>query len=341
MALFNTPRRLAQFGEMYHQLAGMLTSGITLVQAAELLRDAPPSGAFRQHLCGVIADLKQGSSFAESVAARRGWMPAFDIALLDAGERSGRLDACCQRLSEYYQERARLVRSMMSDLAYPAFLVLLVVVVFPPSALTRLVTQGDVAGFVGPKLALFALFAAAEMVVLFLNHSGRSAGFRAGWEALLHAIPVFGRARRAMALARLSLALEALLNAGVDVLKSWELSAAASGSPALERATTQALRRMASGETPGEAIATTGVFPPKFLSVYRSGELSGRVDQSLQYLHKDFADESSRLFKRMAEWMPRLIFLLVAGLIGYYVVTFWTAYFGGMVDAIDAATQGQ
>ena len=339
--MINTPRRLAQFGEFYHQLAGMLTSGITLIQAAELLRGAPPSGAFRLHLSRVIDDLKQGSTFAEAVAARRGWLPSFDIALLAAGEKSGRLDTCCERLSTYYQERAKLLRSMLSDLAYPAFLVLLVLLIFPPSALTNLVKEGDLGGFLVPKITTLAVFAAAGAVILFLNASGRSPGFRSRWEAGLHAIPVLGRARRSMALARLSLSLEALLNAGVDVLKSWELSAAASGSPALERATGKALVRMAGGETPGEAITTTGVFPPKFLSVYRSGELSGRVDQSLQYLHKDFADESARLYKRLAEWTPRLVFLIVAALIGYYVVTFWVGYFGGMVDAIDAATQGQ
>jgi hypothetical protein len=69
--------------------------------------------------------------------------------------------------------------------------------------------------------------------------------------------------------------------------------------------------------------------------------MSGRLDQSLGYLQKDYADEAGRLYKRMAEWTPRLIFLLIAALIGYFIITFYIGYFGGVVDAIDAATQGQ
>jgi type II secretory pathway component PulF len=137
------------------------------------------------------------------------------------------------------------------------------------------------------------------------------------------------------------MALEALLNAGVNVLKSWELAAAASGSPALARAVGRALPGMASGETPGEAIGQTGVFPGKFVSLYRSGEVSGRIDQSLKYLCQDYTDESSRLFKRIAEWTPRFLFILIAGLIGYFIVTFYLGYFGGMLDALDRATQGE
>jgi type II secretory pathway component PulF len=158
---------------------------------------------------------------------------------------------------------------------------------------------------------------------------------------MLHRLPILGQARRAMALARLTMALEALLNAGVNVLKSWELAAAASGSPALTRAVARALPAMVAGETPGEAIAQTREFPAKFLSLYRSGEISGRIDQSLKYLYQDYTDESARLFRRLAEWTPRLVFLLIAGMIGYFVITFYLGYFGGMLEALDRATQGQ
>jgi type II secretory pathway component PulF len=341
MPLIVTPRRLDAISELYHQLGSMLASGITLVQAVELIRAAPPSGAFRPPLDRALEDLKQGSTFSEALANRRGWLPDFDIALIAAGEKSGRLDACCRRLAGYYKDRARLIRSMLSDLAYPAFVILLVILIFPPNTLANLVWKGDVAGFVMPKLGTLAILGLAELVILVLNHTGRARWFRAAWEELLHAIPVFGRARRAMALARLTLALEALLNAGVNIIEAWPLAAAASGSPALERAVAQARERMIAGETPGEAIARESVFPARFTSLYRSGELSGRLDQSLGYLQSDYADESARLYKRMAEWTPRLVFLIIAAMVGYFVVSFWLQYFGGVLDSLDAATQGR
>lgn len=340
MALLLTPRRLDQFSEFYHQTGAMLGSGLTLIRALELIRDAPPAASFRPRLERVIAELQQGATFSEALSNRRGWLPEFDIALIAAGEQSGRLDACCQRLASYYKDRARLLRAVFADLAYPLFLLLLVLLIFPPGALADLVWKGDVAGYVMPKLQVLAVAALIQLLLLGLNRTGQARGFRRTWEELLHAIPLFGRARRSMALARLTLALEALLNAGVNVLEAWPLAAAASGSPTLEAATARARERMEAGETPSEAIAQEPAFPPRFTSLYRSGELSGRLDQSLAYLHTDFADEAARLYKRLAEWTPRLVFLLIATLVGYYVVSFWLGYFGGVLDSLDAASPG-
>ncbi len=333
MALIVTPRRLDQFSEFYQQVGSMLGSGIPLIRALELIQQAPPAPAFRAPLGKALKDLQQGARFSGALANRRGWLPDFDVALLEAGENSGRLDACCQRLAAYYRDRARLVRSLLGELAYPAFLILLVVLIFPPGALRALVWEGDVAGYVVPKLKLLGAFLLAGLVYLALLRAGQAHWFRATWEELLHTVPVLGRARRAMALARLTLALEALLNAGVNILRAWPLAAAASGSPALEQATAKALRRMQAGETPGETLAGERVFPPQFVSLYRSGELSGRLDQSLNYLHSSYAEESARLYKRLAEWTPRLVFLIIAGLVGYFIVSFWMGYFAGVMNA--------
>ena len=119
------------------------------------------------------------------------------------------------------------------------------------------VWQGDVAGYVIPKLKVFGGLAVLGGIIVALNQTRRAEFWRGVWEWLFHRLPVVGRARRSMA-ARLSMALEALLNAGVNTLQAWELSAAASGSPALRRATRRALRDIGGGATPGEAIASTG-----------------------------------------------------------------------------------
>jgi type II secretory pathway component PulF len=335
MALILTPQRLDQFSELYHQLGAMLASGITLIQALELIRNAPPAASFRPRLNRVLTELQNGATFSEALAAQRGWLPELDVALIAAGEQSGRLDACCQRLAAYYKDRARLARSVLADLAYPAFLLLLVLLIFPPGALANLVWKGEVAAYVMSKLQVLLIVALAQVLLLALSRTGQAPRFRAAWENLLHAIPVFGRARRSMALARLSLALEALLNAGVNALEAWPLAAATSGSPALEQATARARERMVAGETPGEAIAQEPVFPDRFTSLYRSGELSGRLDQSLAYLQADFADEAARLYKRLAEWTPRLVFLLVALLAAWFIVRFWLNYFGAAINRMD------
>ena len=70
--------------------------------------------------------------------------------------------------------------------------------------------------------------------------------------AVLGLVPFLGGGIKAMALARFSLALEALLNAGVDTPKAWSSAAYASGSPMLAREMKSFGSAMERGRTPSE-----------------------------------------------------------------------------------------
>ncbi len=59
------------------------------------------------------------------------WLPSFDLALIEAGEQSGRLDACFKLLALYYSERARMVKQAISDLLYPLFILHMAAFIFP------------------------------------------------------------------------------------------------------------------------------------------------------------------------------------------------------------------
>src|ERR1051326_3573311 len=140
MPLIVTPRQLSQRSELYHQLASLISAGVTLISGLEMVRNSASARSLRKPLASLIEDLKQGSTFSESSRRlSRSWLPTFDLALLEAGENSGRLDLCFRFLADYYGERARLARQVMSDLAYPAFILHFAALIFPVGMLTRLV----------------------------------------------------------------------------------------------------------------------------------------------------------------------------------------------------------
>ena len=142
MPLVLTPRHLTQRAELYQQLASLIAAGVGLISAVEMLRDSPPSRALRQPLAHLVQQLNDGAAFSEALATLgRGWLPAFDVALIEAGQNSGRLDVCFRFLSEYYNERARLARQVLSELMYPVFILHFAILIFPTTMLTRLVWQ--------------------------------------------------------------------------------------------------------------------------------------------------------------------------------------------------------
>lgn len=330
MALIVTPGQLNRRAELYQQLAQLTAAGLGLVGSLEQLHRHPPARSFRVPLQTILDGLAQGYTFAESAARVPDWLPEFDLALVDAGERSGRLDVCFRALAGFYHERARLIKQMIGQMIYPvvmihvAAFVFLIVLPFAQAGLNF--DAGLVWLFIRALLILSPLYLGTALLI-FVLQSQHGEVWRGWVEQLLRPIPILGPARRELALARLAMALEALLSAGVDIIAAWELAAAVSGSPALRRTVRAWRANVHAGQTPAEAVSASGGFPDMFTNQYASGEISGKLDEVLRRLHAYYQEEGSRKLQLLAQWLPRGVYLLVALLIAYRIVSFYAGYF--------------
>jgi len=295
-----------------------------MLTGLEHLRRNPPSATYRRRIEELIEKLSQGHTFSESLRALGSWLPEFDIALLQAGEQSGRLDNCFRLLGDYYTDRARLARQVIGDLAYPLFLLHFAVFILPFAEFFR---TGDWVMYLAKTLGVLIPLYALGLAVIYATQSTHEGNWRSVIELGLRPVPVLGKARRELALARLSSALEALLGAGVTVIEAWELAASASGSPALRRAVLAWRPLVDAGQTPAEAVRDSSEFPPLFASQYATGEVSGKLDETLNGLHRYFQEEGSRKLHAVARWTPRAVYLVIMLLIAYRIVRFWSDYF--------------
>jgi type II secretory pathway component PulF len=328
MPLILTPRQLIHRAEFYQQLAAMVAAGVSLIPAIEMVRDSPPAPGLRRPLGRLVEELNQGATFTDAASTLgTAWLPSFDLALLKAGEQSGRLDACFKFLSEYYRQRATLARQVLADLAYPAFVLHIAVLIFPIGLLTDLVWHGKALPFLMAKIAILAPCYAAIVLLLYLVQPGHGEHWRTWVERTLRAVPVLGAALANLALARLTVALESLLNAGVSIIDAWELAAIASGSPTLRRAVIAWRPDVLGGQTPSEAVRASHAFPDLFTSLYNTGEISGQLDDTLRRLARHYQEEATRKLHAFAQWLPRLIYFGVVLFIGYQVISFWAGYF--------------
>jgi type II secretory pathway component PulF len=334
MPLIVTPGQLTRRSELYHQLAQLTAAGLGLIHAVGQLQRHPPSRSYRGPLRRVLDELAKGFTFSESMQRAGSWATAFDIALLEAGERSGRLDACFRVLAEYYSDRARLARQMIADLAYPAFLLHFAVFIFP---FPKLFLSGNWLAYLAQTFGLLIPLYALLAVVVFAAQAKHGEVWRSFIEKLIRPIPVLGTARRELALSRLAMALEALISAGVSIIEAWELAATVSGSPALRRTVYAWGPDVRAGATPAEALNASGRFPDLFANQYMSGEVSGKLDEVLRRLHQYYQEEGTRKMRAVAQWTPRLIYLMVALGIGYYIIKFWSDYFGQIQKVMDGS----
>lgn len=335
MALLITPRALAQRGEFYYQLSSMIRAGLPLIGALQTVEKNPPAASYRRHVAQMLVELKGGNTFTGALETIGDWLPIFDKALLEAGEKSGRLDECFRLLANYYEERAKLAREVIGQMIYPFCIVHFALLVFPVNLLVGAVLRDEwMALFIQKAIAFGTLYGLGAALVLGGSGS-RAQWWRATMEQLLAVIPVLGTARRNLALARLTAALEALFSAGVGVVDSWELAARASGSPALAREVLKWRPQIEiEQKTPGEILADKDVFPAMFTSLYRTGEISGQLDDTLQRLHEYSRVEGHRQMQLFTRGLTIGIIFLIMIAIGVQVVMFWVGYFNNIGNAI-------
>ncbi len=339
MSLLITPGQLASRSELFQQLSQVTASGIGLVAALEILQRNPPRASMRAPLGLLLRQLAGGSTFGDSLQRSGRWLSSFDVALLQAGEQSGRLPDCFRLLAGYYERRAQLARQVIAFSAYPLVVFHLAVLIFPIKNLTELVLNGAVFHFVFQKLCVLLPVYGLVAFMVFAMQSWHVQSWRASVERLLSYVPVLGKARRNLAIARLSIALEALLSAGVNIIEAWEMAAAASGSPALQNIVASSKQSLFDGRTPSEMVSAHPEFPPAFAALYHTGEITGSLDESLRRSHVLFEEDGGR---QMKQFVFGLAGVLVGGVMlmaAWQIISFYLGYFRQINDAINMNAQ--
>jgi type IV pilus assembly protein PilC len=330
MPLTVTPGQFRERAQFYRQLGQMTGAGIGLIRALEQLHSHPPARSYRAPLRHLLSELSNGCTLTEALRRLGTWLPEFDVALLHAGEQSGRLDASFRLLADYYDDRARIARQLIADLAYPAFLFHFGILIF---AFIRWFRTGDTVGFLLQTVGVFLAVYVVIALIIYAGQGRHGERWRAWVESVLHPVPVLGTARRYLALSRLSAALEGLLSAGVTIVEAWELAATACGSPALRQAVLAWRPLVNAGQTPAETIGASRRFPELFANQYASGEISGKLDETLKFLHQFYQEEGSRKLRTVSRWVPFGIYLFIVLLIAFWVIRFYVSYFQQVQNA--------
>jgi type II secretory pathway component PulF len=305
MIHFAAPVGSNQRALFYSQLATMLGTGMPILRVLGQLLRNPPSAAISPVCAHLLACLEQGHSFTEAFASLPGGIPDFDLALIAAGERSGRLDQSFSLLARHLFEHTANLQKMVQEAAYPILVLHLGALIAPLPALVR---DGAILGYflraASPLVVCYGTV--AFLVWSFRRQRGRV--WRSSLERMLLRLPLVGSAGADMALSRLASALSAQLNAGILITEAWPAAAAASGSPLLQRTVEGWADIWPTGITPGELVLTSGVFPESFASAYASGEVSGRLEEQLDQLARRHEEEGFRKLRLISLWAPRLFY---------------------------------
>ncbi len=320
------------------QLATMVESGITLVQALHILSEQSENKTLSGVTLRIREDIEGGSSLHEAMSRHPRIFSNLYINMVKAGETSGLLDEILDRLSTYLEKTAALQRKVKSSLVYPAVvitmailitLVLLIKVVptFEGIFLTLggtlpLPTQILIAvSNTLRRLFLLIVIFFVGAVILFRKFIDTPKG-RYWFDYRTLKVPIFGPLMRKVVVAKFSRTLATLVKSGVPILNALEIVGKTAGNCVVEEAVSNARDSIREGEPIADPLAKSGVFPPMVVRMISVGEQTGQLEKMLNKI-ADFYDEQ---VDAAVSGLTSMIEPLVIGFLGIII--------GGIVVAL-------
>ncbi len=312
------PLSHAKLAAFYLQISQQLGAGLTLAQALSD-RSAAPADDCAQ----LVRRIENGEPVEAIFTAAGNWLPVDDRPFLIAAAQTGRLPRILKNLGERHEQLGLQQGRMVMSCLYPVGVLHLGALVF---ALFRLINWET-----GLQWSTLKFIGGALMIVLpFWGSVGLTRWLIARRNPLtlqvLNWLPAIGGYRRQQALANFAYALGHLLEAGAPIGSSWRQAGRIANAPRIAAAADSIVAAIDRGEAPGRHLNAHAVFPADFVSLYRTGETTGNLDQNLLLLastHQECADQQLKL---AASIYPTLLFFAVAGLVLYIVISAYSGY---------------
>ena len=311
-------------GLFYRQLAQMLEAGVRLQRSVELAGETLGPGGARI-VRDLLETIRSGNPLYEALQRYPHVFAWWQLEMIRQGELSGALPLVLRELAEHCDERVRMRRAILSDLAYPSLV--FVAFCFIPPFPKLFLGQISLAQYLLRALTPLGLVAAGVVAVYAvrrLNLASRSVRYAVS--ALVHAVPGLGKALTKLALARFALVLRALYVAGARLDQALSGAARACGSEVYARGGRRAAEAVRAGHSLYEALVRTGAFPQQFLSIVKTGEEAGALDDVLERLRRAYAEEGRMAIRTLSRIFTMGVYLLIMLMVAWQVISFWVGY---------------
>lgn len=104
------------------QFSIMLSTGVSLVKALEVLEGQAEEPAFAKVLQTVRLDVASGTAFTKALEKHKEVFPNVFIHLVEAGELAGAMPEVLERLALYYEREDELRKKVSEALMYPTII---------------------------------------------------------------------------------------------------------------------------------------------------------------------------------------------------------------------------
>lgn len=325
------------------QFATLISSGLTLFKALNVMEEQTEFPALVKVLVDVRSQVERGVSLSEAMSKHPKAFNRLYVAMVKAGEASGSLDKALLSLSDTMEKQVELRGKIKSAMAYPvaalcivvliaAAVLLFIVPIFKgifkqlggklPAPTLILVDISNILVHYFPFVVVGFVLAVIGFRKLIKTPNGRVA-----WDTTKLKAPIFGELARKTAVSRFTSTLSALLSAGVPILEALEITRETVNNVVVARGVDSIIEGVKRGEPLAKGLVGHRVFPAMISHMISVGEETGGLDNMLAKASQFLDGEIQRTVDSLTSLLEPLMIVVLGGAVGSMVICLYLPMF--------------
>lgn len=327
------PHDLAVFCRQFHS---MISAGVALVPALHMLGGQSENKNLRSAIQGLEADVRAGLTLADAMRHQGKIFPEMMIAMVEAGEASGKLDVSLERMAAQFDRTDKTQAMTKKAAIYPvivaivavAVVVFMLVKVIPsyqemfsqmdmdlPAITKAMIKLSD---FIIHYWYIIIAVIVAIVVVHRIIRSTENGRLRQDTNALK--FPLLGNLRVKTNCSIISRTLSTLIFSGLSITDALAICAKVTDNYAYKSALQSAVEDVKRGVPLSASLSKSKWFPPMVIYMISVGEETGQTDDMLQKLADYYDDEVEMTTQTVMAAIEPAIILVMAGLVGILIM---------------------
>ena len=328
------------------QFATMLRAGLPVLNTLNMLIEQTKAPGMKKIITSIRKDLEAGNALSKCFEKHPKVFDTVVVNLIKAGEASGKLDTFLQRIVLSLEKREKIKSQIKSALFYPGvllsvailvtiFMLIKVVPVFakmyegmgvpvPGSTAAIMAASDFLRSATGGGLTLVIIILLIVSLRYLIKTQYR---VRKAWHQFVLKLPVFGNLIQKSILAKVSLVMGNLSQAGVDLLESIDIAKSVTTNTIVIEALENIKKGVFSGETLTKLFNKEKIFPTTFSQLISVGEQTGSLDEMFGSVASYYEEEFDTAVANLASLIEPIMIVFMGITIGGLMLAMYAPIF--------------
>lgn len=326
---FSKKVKTEDLAHMTRQIATLLDANIPLVETLKAIQDQLDHPVLKKSMSGIKDKVVEGQRLADAMRADRHIFNDLYIYMVKAGEASGALDKVLNRLADFTEYQARLIRKVRGALTYPAILTLLsvaILIYLLTDVVPKIAGMFDEAGQSLPTLTQVVMaisnFMQDYWFVVIIAMVGSFFGIkkyistekgRYKFDKFKLTAPILGDLFRKVSVSRFSRTLSTLLSSGVQLLQALDIVKHVVNNKVIEEAIENTRESVREGDSIVEPLRRSGQFPSMVIHMIGVGEKTGSLEIMLEKIADNYDEVVDSSVSNLTTIIQPVIIIVMGG----------------------------